>query len=144
MGKLHRNGIFGVAGDVPAWADSGVGKEGAHAGEVLFGLLRVNLVIDFVVFERNGEKAIAVDAAGGGAHGGVVHAELKPEKVAEIDEQEQGERREEYTASHVAEERRGIGERSWRIGHGIRVVEINGCRTVQLYQHGDGDAFIAV
>jgi len=97
-----------VAGDVPAGADSGVGKEGEDAGEVLFGLLRVNLVFDFVVFERNGEEAYAVDAAGGRAYSGVVHAKLKPEKVAEIDEQEQGQRREEYTASHVAEER--IGE----------------------------------
>src|SRR5208337_1841637 len=113
MGKLHRNGIFGVARDVPARADSGVGKEGAHAGEVLFGLLGVNLVIDFVVFERNGEKAIAVDAAHGGADGGVVHAELKPEKVAEIDEQEQGDHREEYAAKDMAEGRRGIGGSVW-------------------------------
>ncbi len=102
-----------MAGDVPAGADSGVGKEGEDAGEVLFGLLGVNLVIDFVVFERNGEKAIAVDAAGGGAGGGVVHAELKPKIVAEIKEQEQSEGCEEHTASHVAEERRGIGESSW-------------------------------
>ena len=88
-----------------------MGKEGEDAGEVLFGFLRVNLVIDFVVFERDGEKAIAVDAAGGGAGGGVVHAKLKPKIVAEITEQEQSERCEEYMASHVAEER--IGESSW-------------------------------
>jgi hypothetical protein len=77
-----------VARDVPAWTVSGVRKEGAGAGKVLFGLLGVKLVFDFVVFEWNGEKAIAVDAAGGGASSGVVHAELKPKKVAEIDEQE--------------------------------------------------------
>jgi hypothetical protein len=76
--RLHGDGIFGVAGDVPARADSGVGKEGTHAGEVLFGLLGVKLVFDFVVFEWNGEKSIAVDAAGGGARGGVMHANLKP------------------------------------------------------------------
>ena len=104
---LHRDRILGVAGDVPARADSGVGKEGAHAGEVLFGLLRVNLVFDFVVFEWNGKEADAVDAAGGRAYSGVVRPELKPKIVAEIDEQEQGQRREEYTASHVAEERIG-------------------------------------
>jgi hypothetical protein len=46
-----------------------------------------------------------VDAAGGGADSGVVQAELKPKKVAEIDEQEQGERREEYAARDVAEGR---------------------------------------
>jgi hypothetical protein len=102
-----------VAGDIPARADSGMGKKGAGAREVLFGLLGVKLVFDFVVFERNGEKAKAVDAAGGGARSGVMHAELKPKKVAEIDEQEQGERREEYTAREVAEGRRGIGESGW-------------------------------
>lgn len=94
-----------MAGDVPARAVSGVGEERAGAGEVLFGLLRVNLVFDFVVFQWNGEKTDAVDAAGGGADSGVVQAELKPKKVAEIDEQEQGERREEYAARDVAEGR---------------------------------------
>lgn len=84
-----------MAGDVPARLDAGVREEGTRAGEVLFGLLRVNLVFDFVVFQWNGEKADAVDAAGGGAGSGIVHAELKPEKVAEIDEQKQAERREE-------------------------------------------------
>lgn len=102
-----------MAGDIPARAVSGVGEERAGAGEVLFGLLRVKLVFDFVVFEGNGEKAIAVDAAGGGARGGVVHTELKPKKVAEIDEQEQDERREEDAARDVAERRRGIGESAW-------------------------------
>ena len=99
-----------MAGDVPARAVASVGKEGAGAGEVLFGLLGVKLVFDFVVFEGNGEKAIAVDAAGGGARGGVVHSELKPQRVAEINDEEQGERGEEYAASDVAEGRRGIGE----------------------------------
>ena len=102
-----------MAGDVPARAVSGVGEERASAGEVLFGLLRVKLVFDFVVFERNSEKTDAVDAAGGGAHGGVVHTELKPKKVAEIDEQEQDERHEEDAAREVGKEGRGIGESAW-------------------------------
>lgn len=105
VGRLHGDGIFGVAGYVPAWADAAMGKEGANAGKVLFRLLGVNLVFDFVVFQWNGEKTDAVDAAGGGADSGVVQAELKPKKVAEIDEQEQGERREEYAAREVAEGR---------------------------------------
>ena len=121
-----------------------MGKERAGAGEVLFGFLRVKLVFDFVVFEWNGEKAKAVDAAGGGACSGIVHAELKPKRVAKIDEQKQGERREEDAARDMAEGRRGIGESGWFRGHGLSVVEISGCRTLQLYQHGDGDAFIAV
>ena len=90
-----------------------MGEEGAGAGEVLFGLLGVKLVFDFVVFEWNGEKADAVDAAGGEAGGGVVHAELKPEKVSEIDEQEQGERREEYAARDMGEGGRGVGGSGW-------------------------------
>jgi len=102
-----------VAGDVPARAVSGVGKKGAGTGEILFGLLRVNLVFDFVVFEWNGEKSIPVDAAGVGAGSGEVHAKLKPKKVAEINDEEQGERGEEYAASDVAERRRGIGESAW-------------------------------
>jgi len=111
--RLHGDGVFGVADDVPARTDSGVGKERAGAGEVLFGFLRVKLVFDFVVFEWNGEKAKAVDAAGGGARSGIVHAELKPKRVAKIDEQKQGERREEDAARDMAEGRRGIGESGW-------------------------------
>jgi len=42
-----------------------------------------------------------------------VHAKLKPKKVAEINDEEQGERGEEYAASDVAERRRGIGESAW-------------------------------
>ncbi len=101
-----------MAGDVPARAVSGVREEGAGAGEVLFGLLRIKLVFYFVVFEWNGEKAIAMDAGGGGAGSGVVHAKLKPKKVAEINDEEQGERGEEYAASDVAEGQRGIRERA--------------------------------
>ncbi len=107
-------------------------KERAHAGEVLFGLLRVDLVIDFVVFERNGEKAIAVDAAHGGAGGGVAHAELKPKKIAEVDEQEQGDHREEYTAKDMAEERRGASESGWRSGHELLFSGTEYCRAEQL------------
>ena len=102
-----------MAGDVPARAVSSVGKEGAGAGEVLFGLLRIELVFDFVVFEWNGEKSIAVDAAHGGARGRVVHSELKPQRVAEINDEEQGERGEEYAASDVAEGQRRIGKSAW-------------------------------
>jgi len=90
-----------------------VGKKGAGTGEILFGLLRVNLVFDFVVFELNGQEADAMDAAGGGARRGVVRAELKPEKVAKIDKQEQNERREEYATNDAAEGRRGIGGSGW-------------------------------
>ena len=88
LARLHRDGVLGVAGDVPARADAAMGEEGADTGDVFFGLLRVNLVINFVVFEWNGEKAITVDAADAGAQSGIVHAKLQPKKVAEIDEQE--------------------------------------------------------
>jgi len=162
-----------VASDVPARAASGVGKEGTHTRNIFLGFLGVKLVFDFVVFEWNGEKAIAVDAAHGGPRSGVVYAELKPKKVTEINEQEQGERREEDTARDVVEGRRGIGKVGWWSGHEFRVAELSlnsdveegflhsgtaesavppvemtdfrlsCCRTVQLYQHGDGDAFIA-
>ena len=111
--RLHVDGIFGVARDVPARAYAAVREKGADAREVFFGFLCVNLVFDFVVFELNGEKPDAVYAAAGGTRSGVVHAELKPKRVAEIDEQEQSERREEYTASDVAKVQRGIGESGW-------------------------------
>ena len=130
--------------DVPARPDARVREQGAHTGEILFRFLRVNLVFDFVVFQGNSEKTDAVDAAGGRARGGVVHAELKPKKVAKIDEQEQGERGEEDAAEDMAERVRGVSKVGWGRSHKFRIVDVNGCGTVQLYQHGDGDALITV
>jgi hypothetical protein len=61
-----------------------VRKKGVGAGNVLFGLLRVNFVVHLIVFETNREKAYAVNAAGGGPYGGIVQAYLEPDRIAGI------------------------------------------------------------
>ena len=98
-----------MASDIPARAYATVREEGTDTGEVFFRPLGVNLVFDFVVLELNSEKADAVNAACGGACTGVPHAELKPERVAEIGEQKQSECREHNETSNATEGYGGIG-----------------------------------
>ena len=35
--SLHRDGIVGVAGDIPAWVLAGVREKGAGTGDIFFG-----------------------------------------------------------------------------------------------------------
>jgi hypothetical protein len=73
------------------------------AGNVFFGLLRVNFVVHLVIFDRYGEKADAVDATGNGASGVIVQADLEPERVAHIGEQEKRKSGEERAPENASE-----------------------------------------
>jgi len=65
--KLHGDGIFGVAGDVPAGILRGMGEERVRAGHVFLGLQSVHLVLGFVAFVGDSKKASAVYGTGGAA-----------------------------------------------------------------------------
>jgi len=58
---LHGDGVAGVAGDIPTGFVIGVGKEGAGAGDVFFGMSFVELVFGLVSLLGNGEHADAMN-----------------------------------------------------------------------------------
>jgi hypothetical protein len=80
-----------------------VEKQGVHARNVLFGLLRVNFVVHLVVLKANGEKADAVDATRNGTSRVIVEADLEPESVAHIGEQEKRKNGEERAPENASE-----------------------------------------
>ena len=68
--RLHRNGIFGVAGNIPAGVVLRVREKRARTGDIFFGSHSVDLVFDFVALVGNGEKADVVNGRIGGAKAG--------------------------------------------------------------------------
>jgi hypothetical protein len=117
---LHRDGIFGVAGDIPAWIETAVREECAGAGDVFLRLHGVDLVFGFVSFVGNGEKADAVDGRVGHAEPRNGEARVVPGEVNRIDdEKEKRERRDDAEnqagagRSVIGADRHGIGLRRY-------------------------------
>jgi hypothetical protein len=92
--RLHWDGVFGVAGNVPAGAVAALGEEGTRAGHVFFGLLNVDLVFDAVSLVGNGKQADAVNAGSGGAKAWQMGTQREPQEIANIKEKKKGGRRE--------------------------------------------------
>jgi hypothetical protein len=91
--RLHWDGVFGVAGNVPAGAIAALGEEGTRAGHVFFGLLNVDLVFDAVSFVGNGQESDAVNAGSGGAEAWQMGTQREPQEIANIKEEKKGWRR---------------------------------------------------
>ena len=58
---LHRDGIFGVADHVPTGVIAALGENRVAAGDVFFGVNRVDFVFDFAAFRRDGEETDTVN-----------------------------------------------------------------------------------
>jgi len=86
---LHRDGIFGVACDVPAGIALCVGEDCAGAGNVFFGSDRVDLVFRFVALIGNCEKADAMDGRVGGAQARNRDPDVVPGKIKRVGDEEQ-------------------------------------------------------
>ena len=96
IGGLHRDGIFGVARNVPAGIVIGVREKCAGAGDVFLRLHGVDLVFGFVSFVGYGEKADAVDGGVGHAEPRNGEARVVPGEVNRVDdEKEKRERRDD-------------------------------------------------
>ena len=110
---LHGDGIVGVARNVPAWTHAAVREQRVGAGNILFGLLRVNFVIHLIVLEMNSKKADAVDAPGGNASGGIVEADLEPKRITEKRKEKKYQHALERTKENALESPRWFGRNSW-------------------------------
>lgn len=96
--KLHRYRVVGVAGDIPARAIAGVGKEAVDTRHIFLRAIGVDLVFDFIVFLRNGQDASAMDGALGGAQFRAEDAQLVPGKIQKVQKQEEPEEHQGYAA----------------------------------------------
>jgi len=108
---LHRDGIFGVVGDVPAGIALGVGEDCAGAGNVFFGSDGVELKFGFAGFVRNGEKADAMNGRVGRAEAWGGEANVVPGEVDGV-----GDEKQEREGCHTAENQARAGGRT--IGRG--------------------------
>jgi hypothetical protein len=115
--RLHRDGIFGMARNIPAGIVRGVREKRARAGDVLFRLHGINLVLGFVALVGNGQKADAVDNGVGRAEPGNRETRVVPGNINGIsNEKEDGERGDD------AENQAGAGRSAvGRVRHGVRL-----------------------
>lgn len=93
-----------MAGDVPAWIETAVGKKCAGAGDVFLRLDGVDLVFGFVALVGNREKADAVNGGVGRAKPGSGEANVVPGEVNRINDEEEDRER-----SDDAENQAGTG-----------------------------------
>jgi hypothetical protein len=88
LADLHRDGIVGVAADVPAGILAGVGEKRTGTGDVFFGVEGVNLEFGFVAVVRDGEETDAMDGGSDRAELGNGGAEVEPSEVNGIGDKE--------------------------------------------------------
>jgi hypothetical protein len=79
--NLHRDGVFCVAGDIPAGTIAALGEQGARAGHVFFGLLSVNLIFHAVSFVGDSQEAYAMNTGSGGAKARLPGTQREPQEI---------------------------------------------------------------
>jgi hypothetical protein len=115
LAGLHRDGIFGVARDVPARIVTGVREKCACARDIFFRLDGVDLELSFVSLVGNSQKADAVDGGVGRAKPGNSEARMVPSEVNRIEDKKEECERRDYAENQAGAGRRMIG----RVRHGI-------------------------
>lgn len=61
-----------------------VREQRVGAGDVFFGLHRVNFIFDFVVLASDSDDAGTVQGTGGGAQGGETKAQVVPGEIKDV------------------------------------------------------------